>query len=482
MFISSPDFIGARALRVRGPRVPSVAPRPRTHPESRHPPRVPAWPARTGRGTLLFEAPLGLLEVRDGRTWSAQPLVGLASIEKSEPMPATFVASVDRENVVEDRAGDIVLPEIERDAGEVELLDGWLDPGLLREREPSLVVSACALPLAGEAVPVTPRTVLPPCRPASHGLLRHGNRGARQLERPVEVADTPREPARAVQCPGPSSAWRGVAPAERSLDPSEALTTQPAAPAVAPHPAGESFFQLDVADLGARGEGRADVVELRIDPRERDSPFATRPRPRPRRPRDARPWRAPSAAARRREARARTPGRSRACRTEGRRRRPRADEQVASTNAPSVSKVGTADAFRRGERRPRRGRRRAARIPLAPRLQQVDAPVDTSRRRVLLTCGQVARASREEPEPRVQALPKHLWRQRPDARGRELDRERQPVDAAADLPYVRLGLRSSANPGREALARCTKSSTAASSSSGATGTRALRRCGGPPGS
>ena len=65
-------------------------------------------------------------------------------------------------------------------------------------------------------------------------------------------------------------------------------------------------------------------------------------------------------------------------------------------------------------------------------LEQLVAPVDRRAQR-LLARGRVARARAERAERRVQAFGDLAGRQQPAARGRQLDRQRQPVDAPADL-------------------------------------------------
>ena len=64
--------------------------------------------------------------------------------------------------------------------------------------------------------------------------------------------------------------------------------------------------------------------------------------------------------------------------------------------------------------------------------EQVVAPVDRRAQRPL-ACGRVAGAGAQRAERRVEALGDLAGRQQPAARGRQLDRQRQPVDAPADL-------------------------------------------------
>ena len=69
---------------------------------------------------------------------------------------------------------------------------------------------------------------------------------------------------------------------------------------------------------------------------------------------------------------------------------------------------------------------------LLVRAEQVVAPVDRRAER-LLAGGQVARAAGEEVEALLEPREQRLRREQLRARGRELDRERQPVEADADL-------------------------------------------------
>ena len=100
-----------------------------------------------------------------------------------------------------------------------------------------------------------------------------------------------------------------------------------------------------------------------------------------------------------------------------------------SRSAPQTCSAGT-------ERRPAGKTARRANTVAHVVVEELDAPVDRLPKG-LLAGRQVAWPAGEDAQPRVEPLQKHARRQRSDARRGELDRERQPVDAAADLPHVR---------------------------------------------
>ena len=72
-------------------------------------------------------------------------------------------------------------------------------------------------------------------------------------------------------------------------------------------------------------------------------------------------------------------------------------------------------------------------------VEQVVAPLDRRAQRPL-ALGQVAGAAGEQRQPLVEPLEELLGRERLDARGGELEREREVVEAAADLGDGLVGL------------------------------------------
>src|SRR5262249_24337697 len=66
--------------------------------------------------------------------------------------------------------------------------------------------------------------------------------------------------------------------------------------------------------------------------------------------------------------------------------------------------------------------------------KQLVAPVDGAAQRAL-TISDIASRPRQECQAMIQAIEDLLWRQHVDARGRELDRQGQPVYAAADCRH-----------------------------------------------
>ena len=74
----------------------------------------------------------------------------------------------------------------------------------------------------------------------------------------------------------------------------------------------------------------------------------------------------------------------------------------------------------------------AAEQPLLRFVEQVVAPGDRAAQR-LLAFGQIARAAGEDLQAALQSSQHRRGRQRLDARRRQLDGQRQPVEAIADL-------------------------------------------------
>ena len=108
-----------------------------------------------------------------------------------------------------------------------------------------------------------------------------------------------------------------------------------------------------------------------------------------------------------------------------------ADEALVDERGERLQ-VAVADSLRRLER-PAAGEDREARQSLLLMLlEQVVAPGDRRPQR-LLSLGSIPGATREEREPLLQPREQGIRRQDLDARGRQLDRERQAVEAAADL-------------------------------------------------
>ena len=102
---------------------------------------------------------------------------------------------------------------------------------------------------------------------------------------------------------------------------------------------------------------------------------------------------------------------------------------------PERVDVGPTDSLGRLERRAA-GEDRQAREDVALALaEQVDAPRHRLAQR-LLAGRKVARAAGEDTEPRIESRPQRPWSQGSDPCGGELDRQRQPVDAPADLAQV----------------------------------------------
>ena len=105
--------------------------------------------------------------------------------------------------------------------------------------------------------------------------------------------------------------------------------------------------------------------------------------------------------------------------------------RLESTSAarPSRSASHTSSAASSGKL-PAKTASRAKRS-FARRVEEVVAPLDRRAQRAL-TLGRVTRAAREERESRVEALEEPFWTEKLRASRCELDRERQPVESAAD--------------------------------------------------
>src|SRR6185312_15908821 len=96
-----------------------------------------------------------------------------------------------------------------------------------------------------------------------------------------------------------------------------------------------------------------------------------------------------------------------------------------------------ADLGGRLERRTGREDREASEKAAFLVVEQVEAPVERLAQR-LLARGGVVRAPREERQPFREPLEQPARLERSDAGGRELDRERQSIDAGTDLAHVPL--------------------------------------------
>ena len=116
----------------------------------------------------------------------------------------------------------------------------------------------------------------------------------------------------------------------------------------------------------------------------------------------------------------------------GRRALPAAHEQALGDEAVERVEAGAGDRLGRLDRRAAREHREAREARLLVVAEQLVAPVDRRAQR-LLAGGRVAGAGAERAERGVQALGDLGGRQQPAAGGGQLDRQRQPVDAPADL-------------------------------------------------
>ncbi len=94
--------------------------------------------------------------------------------------------------------------------------------------------------------------------------------------------------------------------------------------------------------------------------------------------------------------------------------------------------VGVADRLGRLERAATREDREPGEQGLLLHAEQAMAPVDRCPQRPLAG-GRVAASLREQRETLAESLAELLGRQRPDSRGRKLDRERQAVEPLTDL-------------------------------------------------
>ena len=177
-----------------------------------------------------------------------------------------------------------------------------------------------------------------------------------------------------------------------------------------------------------------------------------------------------------RSARRRTRGSSRAspaaCGRRGCRRR---TSRLLATRRSSVSRPAPVIASAASTVAPPAKTAKRAKHGLLVVAEQLVAPVDRRAQR-LLARGRVTRAGTQRAERRRRgARAISARRQQPAAGGRELDRQRQPVDAPADL-RDRGGVvrRSSSKSGSWARARSANSATASPSAS-ASGLGAARR-------
>ena len=111
---------------------------------------------------------------------------------------------------------------------------------------------------------------------------------------------------------------------------------------------------------------------------------------------------------------------------------PAADEQALGDQAVERVESGGGDRLGRLHGRAAGEHREAREAPLLGVAEQVVAPVDRRAQR-LLARGRVAGAGAQRAERGVEALGDLGRRQQSAAGGRQLDRQRQPVDAPADL-------------------------------------------------
>ena len=100
---------------------------------------------------------------------------------------------------------------------------------------------------------------------------------------------------------------------------------------------------------------------------------------------------------------------------------------------PAASSTARRDCLDRLDRRPGEDRQQLEQ-PLLGGVQQLVAPLDRRPER-LLPLRQVAGAAAERLEAARQAVPQRLGREEVEAGGRELDRQRQPVEPAADVGH-----------------------------------------------
>ena len=115
---------------------------------------------------------------------------------------------------------------------------------------------------------------------------------------------------------------------------------------------------------------------------------------------------------------------------------------ISSRSAPAIASAASSV----NEPRKTDSRRNAA---CSSEVEQVVAPLDRRAQRPL-ALGQVARAAGEERERRVEPLQQRRRGEQPHPRGGELDRERQVVEATADLADGLVGRDLPAGRGRPA--------------------------------
>ena len=105
-------------------------------------------------------------------------------------------------------------------------------------------------------------------------------------------------------------------------------------------------------------------------------------------------------------------------------------DAVDDVDAEIVLRVG--HGLGRLERAPADEDRDPAEQPLLRFVEQVVAPGDRAPQR-LLAFGQIARAAGQDLQPALESSQHRRGRQRLDARRRQLEGQRQPVEAVADL-------------------------------------------------
>ena len=139
-------------------------------------------------------------------------------------------------------------------------------------------------------------------------------------------------------------------------------------------------------------------------------------------------------------------------------------QAVLGERADAVQRLRSADALAAASVKPPTNTPSWANSRCAVRVEQVVAPADRGAQRPLAV-GRVARAGAEQVEPAPEAVEDLARGEDLDARRRELDRQRQAVEPAADL-RDRASSSASTQPGSTARARRTNSATAGSAASG----------------
>ena len=144
-----------------------------------------------------------------------------------------------------------------------------------------------------------------------------------------------------------------------------------------------------------------------------------------------------------------------------------ADDPRLDERGQRLDRILPVDRLDVGEARSRPRTPRAGEQRLRVGVEEREAPVERRAQR-LLARRQVARAADEHVERLVEPLLERRHRQRAHARRGELDRERQPVEAARRSARRAAVSSSSSNAGSTARARAAKSATASASGSGGT--------------